>query len=233
MPESREKHVYDVFGSIADGYDRANLRISLGRHLAWKRKAVELLDVRTDGTYLDAGCGTGDMLRLIRRAAPESMLAGVDISPEMLRVAAGRLEPDCMLSLINGSVLSLPFEDACFDGAVISFALRNTSDFKRALCELARVVKPGGRVVCIDSFVPEKRWVRPFYSLYFSAYMPLLGGGLKKREEYRWLNRSTREFPPASELAGLMSRCGLRPAARKDFMMGACVCLCAVREGGG
>ncbi len=127
-------------------------------------------------------------------------------------------------------MLSLPFEDGAFDGAVISFALRNTTDYRRTLCELARVVKPGGRVVCIDSFVPEKSWVRPLYSLYFSKLMPLLGGGSKKKEEYRWLNMSTREFLPASELAGMMYECGLRPEARKDFAMGACVCICAVRE---
>lgn len=228
MP-AKEEFVYRVFENVAEGYDSANRRISLGLHMRWKAAAARMLGLRSGERCLDAGCGTGDMLELLSILAPGAELVGLDLSPAMLRRARERLGGAAELKL--GNALSLPFPDGSFDAAVISFALRNTAGYSLALAELARVLRAGGRLCCIDSFVPERRWVRPAYSLYFNRLMPLLGGGRALREEYRWLSESTRGFVTASRLEELMRAQGLAVTARRDFMLGASVCLCAVKEG--
>lgn len=222
--EKKEEYVFWVFQNIAEGYDRANRRISLGAHLRWKKAAVrnicELLPENPE--LLDIGCGTGDMLRIFSEACPEAGMTGLDFSPNMLKTAENNLQDIPGLRLQQGNALDLPFPDASFDGVSISFALRNTADYLRALQEAARVLRVGGVLLVIDSFVPESPVVRPFYSLYFTGVMPLLGGGLKKREEYRWLTKSTKEFISISELQQLVREAGLRTVGRKGFLFGAC-----------
>ena len=228
----KEKHVYNVFEAVAGGYDSANARISLGLHLRWKRAAADfvLTAVPPDGRVLDLCCGTGDIAALLLESRGDISVTGLDFSPAMLAVACERFSGDSRVALKQGNALALPFEDASFDGAVISFGLRNTSDYGRVLAETARVVRPGGLVCCIDSFTPGSKLVRPFYALYFTRLMPLLGGGTRHRREYLWLSRSTGDFIPARELSLLMREKGLRKVKEKRYMMGACVCLCAVKE---
>lgn len=222
--KEKEEYVYRVFQSIAEGYDHANRRISLGAHLHWKKAAIRNMQDLLPGSpeLLDIGCGTGDMLRLFSETCPGAKLTGLDFSPNMLMAAESNLHDIPDLRLQQGNALDLPFPDAAFDGASISFALRNTADYLRALQEAARVLRDGGVLLVIDSFVPESRVVRPFYDLYFSGVMPLLGGGLKKREEYRWLTESTKEFISVSELQELVDKAGLQNTGRKEFLFGAC-----------
>ena len=223
----KEEYVYKVFQTVADGYDAANERISLHRHMKWKRRAARSCCAGTENacSILDVGCGTGDMLRLLHEERPEAKLTGLDFSPNMLREAEKNLADIDALRLIEGDAMHLPFEDALFDCAVISFALRNTADYAQVLSEMVRVVRPGGRICVIDSFIPECRLIRPAYGFYFSAIMPLLGGGIKRYKQYRWLSRSTKDFVPASGLQSLMAGQGMEEINRKDFMFGACVCV--------
>ena len=225
MKSKKEKYVYSVFQSIAGGYDRANRRISLLQHLSWKKKAADVLcDPLPEGAEIvDIGCGTGDMLLSMAKKRPDFVLTGLDFSPNMLKVAKERLKKVPDVKLIRGNALDMPFEDKSFDGGSISFALRNTADYRKALSEAYRVLKNGGRFVCIDSFVPENRLIKPFYEIYFSVLMPLLGGGIKKLKQYRWLTRSTADFISAAELAKLMKSVGFTGIRVKEFMLGACV----------
>ena len=222
--EKKEEYVFRVFQNIAEGYDRANRRISLGAHLRWKRTAARNIrgEFPEKPELLDIGCGTGDMLRIFSEACPEASLTGLDFSPNMLKAAENNLRDLPEIRLQQGNALDLPFPDASFDGVSISFALRNTADYLRALQEAARVLREGGVLLVIDSFVPESSLVRPFYHLYFTGLMPLLGGGLKKREEYQWLTKSTKEFISVSELEELVRQAGLQNAGRKGFLFGAC-----------
>ena len=228
----KEEYVYQVFQSVAEGYDAANRRISLGLHMRWKRAAAKLLLRSTppDGRVLDLCCGTGDMTALLLSLAPGLRVTGADFSPNMLAVARRRFEGESRAAFTTADAAALPYEDAAFDGAAISFALRNTADYPRVLGELARVVKSGASVCVIDSFRPRSRFVRFFYDIYFSCVMPILGGGRAKREEYRWLCRSTREFISPDGLEKLMAGQGLSAAVKKSFMFGSCACVCAHRE---
>lgn len=225
--KDKESYVYDVFQTVAEGYDAANERISLGQHARWKRKVAGMLcaHMPTSPRILDIGCGTGDMLAILADASPTAELVGLDFSPNMLDVAAKRLCELLRITLVQGNALDLPFENESFDGVSIAFALRNTADYKKVLQEALRVLKTGGSFVCIDSFVPSLRLVRPFYYLYFSVVMPLVGGRMKNWREYRWLSESTRQFVSVKDLTKLMTEVGYHGIQCKTFMLGACACV--------
>lgn len=227
MTESEKaERVYSVFQSIARSYDAGNDRISLRLHRRWKRAAIAALArEKPSGPALDLGCGTGDMLELLSGCFPEMELVGLDISPNMLDVAHERLGGRAHISLRLGDALRLPYEKGSFGCVVCAFALRNAADCGKVAAELARVLKPGGAVCILDSFVPERKSVLPLYRLYFGHVMPLLGGGFRKRREYDWLNRSTELFASAKGVAEMLRSSGIEVTAQRSFMFGACVCI--------
>lgn len=230
---NKASYVYHVFETIAPGYDAANARISLGRHIGWKRYAADALlrSVPDGGHILDLCCGTGDLTALLLERNPSLHVTGLDFSPAMLERAAARFRGDPRVCLIRWDALDLPFGDDCFDGAIISFALRNTPDYARVLDQMRRVVSAGHPVCCIDSFLPQSRLIRPFYNLYFHVLMPLLGGGLRHRQEYLWLCMSTHNFISPRELSAMMDVQGFSRQTAASFMFGSCVCICALKGG--
>ncbi|MPM29622.1 Demethylmenaquinone methyltransferase [bioreactor metagenome] len=231
----KEQKVYAVFQAISDGYDMANERVSLGLHTGWKRAAARAVttSIPAGGRVLDLCCGTGDMTALLLEMAPDLRIVGLDFSPNMLARAKERFAENERVALIRGNAMALPFEGKRFDAAVISFGLRNTADYGRVLREMTRVVRRGGTVCCLDSFRPESRLVQPFYDLYFSGLMPLIGGGLARRWEYRWLCESTRAFLSAEGLSGLMQSSGLERITGTSFLFGACSLRTGYRGGSG
>ena len=222
--KDKEKYVFNVFQNIADSYDSANYRISIGAHMHWKKSAARsLLNTLPSGCrLLDVGCGTGDMLRIFNKEDPQAKLTGLDFSPNMLRIAKADCSGIKDIELVQGNAQKLPFTAECFDGVSIAFALRNTADYTKTLKEAARVLRPGGCITVIDSFVPGNRFIRPFYTFYFSVIMPILGGGHGKIKEYRWLTRSTKEFITPEELKALFEKAGFKCLGRKTFLFGAC-----------
>lgn len=249
----KEQTVRNVFERISGIYDRANMRISLGMQKRWKRLFVRQILALTPekGSVLDVCCGTGDIALALAAGRPGLRAAGVDFSEAMLRVArrreAGqmrnRLAPDpsvqgkgqtvirrnrpgkspAPITWLHGNAMFLPFGDSRFAAAAISFGLRNTADYEQVLREMKRVVKPGGYIFCLDSFVPEVSLVKPFYKLYFCWLMPLLGGGRRYFGEYCWLWRSTRDFLTKTELFELMERTGLKDVTCRSFFFGTCI----------
>ena len=221
-----KEHVHGVFQSVAEQYDAANNRISLGMHHMWKRKLVDaaLSAVEADGEVgkvLDVCCGTGDITERIATAHPDCMVVGLDFSSEMLKVARQRTEGLENVMLVEGNAMELPFEDDYFDSAVISFGLRNTPDYVQVLSEMARVVKPGGVVACLDASVPDNKLIFPFYRVYYQAAMPFLGGGISKHKEYVWLYQSTQDFPRKAVLKELFEQAGLEDVEVTSMCMGA------------
>lgn len=241
-PEDKQDKVFRVFENIAKGYDRANVRISLGMQDSWKKMLIRELTRQdfipggcpngkafghTDGgkvKILDLCTGTGDIAIGAAKAGTNYQIIGMDFSPSMLRIAAAKARR-CGLDNITwrkGNAMEIPCGDASFDAVSISFGLRNCADPGRVLLEIKRVLKPGGRVLCLESFVPENDLVRPFYRLYFGRVMPLIGGGAAHRKEYEWLQESTESFLRAGQLKKLMTRCGFRNVKVRRRMMGAC-----------
>ena len=231
----KQEKVYRIFEEIADGYDSANVRISLGMQQLWKRMLAERLVKDVERGFpsakaphvLDLCTGTGDIALLIARRRPGWKIVGLDFSPAMLE-RAGRKGSKYRCRNIQwteGNAMEIPFPDGSFEAVTISFGLRNCADTRAVLREIARVLKPEGVLLCMDSFVPGVRAVRPFYRIYFRFVMPLLGGGREHREEYGWLEESTQQFCTPRELAQLMRRCGLGRPAIYRRMFGACVLL--------
>ena len=121
--------------------------------------------------------------------------------------------------------MEIPYPDGTFDAVTISFGLRNCADTGKVLREIARVLKPEGVLLCMDSFVPSNKAVRPFYRIYFRFLMPIIGGGGTHRKEYIWLQESTEKFCTPEELAQLMRESGLQKPRIYRRMLGACVLL--------
>ena len=233
--QQKRAKVYDIFQTLAPRYDRANARISLGLERGWKKLLVNrlLAGIGAGEQALDVCCGTGDIAIALADGKAGLRVTGLDFSPAMLEEAEKRRRGRKNVRFLQGNAMALPFRDAVFDAAVISFGLRNTADYGRTLREMVRVVKEEGSVACLDSFVPDMRLVRPFYRFYFRNVMPFLGGGLKHRKEYRWLYLSTESFLRAEQLVRLFRDAGLEDVCSESRMFGACVLVtgCRVQNG--
>lgn len=224
MAESKEKLVYGVFQNISEGYDSANRRISLGLQDSWKKMLIDRIAKNTSygENVLDVCCGTGDVTWKIASRRHDLKVTGFDFSPAMLDVAR-RKRSRRNIRFVQGNAMKLPYPDNSFGAACISFGLRNTADYRRVLSEMKRVVKPGGFIYCLDSFVPDNRFVQPFYRFYFRCIMPMIGGGRKHRREYMWLYKSTEIFLHRRDLEQLFREIGLHDVGHRSRMCGACV----------
>ena len=217
--------MYDIFESLAPRYDRANARISLGLEKGWKRMMVKRVLAENSGgkDILDVCCGTGDIAIALARENPAFDVTGIDFSPAMLAQAREKGAGITNLHWVQGDVMDLPFKDESFDVVCISFGLRNTPDYRRVLREMRRILRPGGKVYCLDSFVPDNPAILPAYRLYFRHMMPVLGGGRKYRKQYTWLCQSTEQFPRRRELMKQFVRAGFTQVQSRSRMLGACV----------
>ena len=229
--EEKQEKVFRVFEKIAKGYDRANVRISLGMQDSWKRMLIREITSGCDrrARILDLCTGTGDIALGIAKAGENYRVTGLDFSPSMLRIAALKAKRLGISGIHwrRGNAMELPYGEETFDAVSISFGLRNCADPEQVLREIFRVLKPGGKCLCLDSFVPEIAVVRPFYRYYFGQIMPLIGGGTAHRKEYEWLQESTESFLRPGQLADLMRDCGFDSVRMRRRMMGACVLLIA------
>ena len=229
--EEKQEKVFRVFEKIAKGYDRANVRISLGMQDSWKRMLIREItgSCFRRARILDLCTGTGDIALGIAKAGENYIVTGMDFSPSMLRIAALKAKRLGISGIHwrRGNAMELPYGEETFDAVSISFGLRNCADPEQVLREIFRVLKPGGRCLCLDSFVPEIAVVRPFYRFYFGQIMPLIGGGTAHRKEYEWLQESTESFLRPGQLADLMRDCGFDSVRMRRRMMGACVLLIA------
>jgi demethylmenaquinone methyltransferase / 2-methoxy-6-polyprenyl-1,4-benzoquinol methylase len=199
-----------MFDRIAPVYDAMTRVMTVGLDLRWRRLAAAAA-VRPGDRVLDAACGTGD-LAIADRAAGAFAVTGLDFSERML-ARARRKAPT--LEWVVGDVLDLPFDAATFDAATIGFGIRNVSDLERALDELRRVLRPGGRLAILEITRPRGA-LRPFFSLWFDRIVPALGRLLPGGAAYSYLPASVARFPAAEELAALMRRAGF---ARVEFRL--------------
>ena len=231
----KQEKVYRIFEEIAGRYDNANIRISLGMQQMWKKMLADRLVRDVDKSFastvspriLDLCTGTGDIAVFAARRRPGWRIIGLDFSPAMLKIARkkGKKYGCRRIRWVKGNAMALPYPDRTFHAVTISFGLRNCADPGVVIREIERVLKPGGILLCMDSFVPGSKAVKPFYRAYFRFLMPFVGGGRTHRKEYLWLQESTEEFCSPKELAQLMQRSGMKRPAVYSRMLGACVLL--------
>ncbi len=202
-----EPQVRAMFDRIARVYDVMNSVMTAGLHHRWRRRAVELAQVGAGDRALDVATGTGDLaIELSRRVAPGGEVIGSDFSDTMLELARKKA-PD--LTFEWGNALELPYEDASFDAVTVGFGARNFSELDTGLAEMARVAKPGGRVVVLEITTPERPPLSWFFGLWFDRVVPLLGKLAGDPDAYSYLPSSVRRFPGPSELGAELARAGL------------------------
>ncbi len=197
-----------MFDRIAGLYDRMNSVMTAGLHHQWRRRAADLAELAPGGRALDVATGTGDLaLELARRVGPGGEVVGVDFSDRMLELARAKA-PGAEVRFESGNALALDFADGSFDAATVGFGARNFSDLPRGLSEMARLVRPGGRVVVLEITTPQRPPLSTFFELWFDHAIPAIGR-IADSEAYSYLPSSVRRFPGPEELAAVMSRCGL------------------------
>ncbi|RME89871.1 MAG: bifunctional demethylmenaquinone methyltransferase/2-methoxy-6-polyprenyl-1,4-benzoquinol methylase UbiE, partial [Verrucomicrobia bacterium] len=192
--EQRAARVRDLFGSIARRYDLLNDLQSFGLHRWWKRRLVREARPAPGRRLLDVCCGTGDVALRLARAGAE--VTGLDFSEPMLAVARRRADPGLRVEFVQGDALALPFEDGRFDAVTIAYGLRNLADPQAGLREMARVTRPGGRLLILDFGKPARPWWRGLYFAYLRLAVPMLGRLFSgDREAYAYILESLRHYP--------------------------------------
>jgi demethylmenaquinone methyltransferase/2-methoxy-6-polyprenyl-1,4-benzoquinol methylase len=167
-------------------------------------------------------CGTGKLTAALAQAVgPRGHVVGIDLSPGMLDQARRACDGIPGVEFRLGNALALPVDDASFDAATIAFGLRNLSSFEDGLREMARAVRPGGRVVCLELSVPRPRFMGGVYRALFRVTAPVAGALFRRRAAYSYLPHSLDGFPPAEEIAATMRRAGLADVRFKRFALGA------------
>jgi demethylmenaquinone methyltransferase/2-methoxy-6-polyprenyl-1,4-benzoquinol methylase len=233
--EEKARVVTEMFDRISERYDLVNKLMTFGLDKGWRRQAMDCLGLGSGSLLLDVACGTGD---LSIEAAKRGMRAiGIDLSDGMLQVARHRTAAlptaaASRLALIRCDAGSIPLPDASLDGAVSGFALRNFVAIGPVLGELARVVRPGGRIALLDVDTPTLPVVSTVHGFWFRHGAPALGRLLSDPRAYDYLPRSLAYLPPSREIASSISAAGFESVVHKRLTFGTVQLFCATRAGG-
>ena len=202
-----EEQVRAMFDRIARVYDPINSVMTAGLHQRWRERAADMAELRPGGRALDVATGTGDLaVALAERVGPSGEVVGSDFSERMLELARQKAPS---LRFETANALDLPYEDDSFDAATVGFGARNFADLPRGLTEMARVVRPGGRVVVLEITTPTRPPLSWFFRLWFDRLVPLIGRVAGDPDAYSYLPNSVRRFPDARGLAAAMTAVGL------------------------
>jgi demethylmenaquinone methyltransferase/2-methoxy-6-polyprenyl-1,4-benzoquinol methylase len=217
--------VHDVFESVAGKYDLMNDLMSLGVHRAWKRDFVANSGVRLGHKVLDLAGGTGDIAALMsKRVGKNGQVVLSDINEAMLEVGRQRLEDRGISGNVSYALANaekLPFDDREFDAVAIAFGLRNVTDKDAALCEMFRVLRPGGKALILEFSQVQPEILKKVYDGYSFGILPVLGKLIAGDEEsYRYLAESIRKHPPQEELAEMMREAGFEQVRYRNLSGG-------------
>jgi demethylmenaquinone methyltransferase / 2-methoxy-6-polyprenyl-1,4-benzoquinol methylase len=215
-----------MFDAIAPRYDLLNRLLSLGIDRRWRRRLVERLELQPGALVLDHATGTADLAISIARSHPEVRVIGVDPSAEMLRIGRAKVEAAGLaarVSLETGDAEDLSgFAAHSVDAISMAFGIRNVPDRGRALREMARVTRAGGRIAILELSEPSGGIMGPLARVHVHRIVPWLGSLLSGAKEYRYLQRSIAAFPPASVFADLMKENGILVESVEPLTFGVC-----------
>lgn len=226
--------VRSMFDRIVPRYDLMNHIMTFGLDIHWRNlvaKQVAAIDGHTAAHALDVATGTGDLAFAIRKAGvPE--VTGLDFAPEMIAKAEEKsAKQPSGVEFLVGDAMALPFADATFDACTISFGLRNLPDYEAGIREMTRVLKPGGKFVCLEMTPFRRPFVGPLFRFYFERVVPIIGGLLSgDLKAYRYLPRSVKAFPSADELADICRDAGLGDVRYQMLGLGAVAIHSGIKE---
>ena len=217
--------VQSVFSSIASKYDKLNTILTLNIDKIWRKKAVKLCTIKENDRVLDLCCGTGKMVELECTAVGENTeVIGLDFNKEMLDVGYKNLNKSLTnykFSLMQGDAMELPFEDSTFNCITIAFGLRNIPNKRKSISEMYRVLKPGGKVVCLELSKPEIPIFRNVYNLYFNYVLPVIGYlGTQDKAAYYYLRDSVNGFMTKKQLRHEFKNVGFENSEFKSLTCG-------------
>jgi demethylmenaquinone methyltransferase/2-methoxy-6-polyprenyl-1,4-benzoquinol methylase len=216
-----EREVTAMFDEIAPIYDRLNTFMTLGADTGWRRVAVDATAIESGGAVIDVACGTGKLAAaLAERVGPFGRVLAVDLSQGMIAHGAQANFDLVQLEFRLGNALDLPCGDAEFDAATIAFGLRNLSDYEAGFRELRRVVRPGGRVICLELTTPRPQWWGRVFRFTFAHVTPILGRLFGREVAYRYLPASLDGFPGPDHLASTMDDAGLEHVGYRRMGLG-------------
>ncbi|TXG87597.1 MAG: bifunctional demethylmenaquinone methyltransferase/2-methoxy-6-polyprenyl-1,4-benzoquinol methylase UbiE [Thermomicrobiales bacterium] len=201
--------VRSMFDRIVPRYDLLNHLMTFGMDFRWRWMIAKRAAAMGD-RVLDVACGTGDVAFDIRAAGAREVI-GLDFSPVMIEAAKAKArERNADIDFLVGNAMALPFPDNTFDACTVSFGLRNMPDYTAAIAEMTRVLRPGGRFICLETTPYRKPVLGPLFAFYFTQIMPLVGGILSgDSAAYRYLPKSVASFPTSTQLVMLMRAAGL------------------------
>jgi len=227
LPQGEEKFsaVQQMFDRIAPKYDLMNRLITMGMDQPWRRAGLEKVGVGPGDTLLDVACGTGDLAELAQ--ARGAVVIGLDFAAEMLRGAQARGIP---AEFVRGDAGRMPLPDGSVDVVTCGFALRNFVHLGQVLCEMGRVLAPGGRLMILEVHEPKNPLLRWAHGIHFRTFVPLLGRLLSDKEAYAYLPRSVAYLPPDGEFFALFEKAGFVEVERKKLLFGAAQMVTGVRS---
>ena len=214
-----------MFNAIAHRYDLLNRILSMGIDQRWRKKTVAALQLPAGAKVLDLATGTADVALRIARTHGDSQVIGVDPSENMLSVGREKVtqqQLEARITLQLGDAQQLPFADRTFDGVTIAFGIRNVPDRSRALREMARVTKLGGRIAILELSEPGGGLLGAMARFHVHTLVPRIGALISGAREYRYLQQSIAAFPPASTFAQQLSECGLKVLQVTPLTFGVC-----------
>jgi len=216
--EAHARSVQGMFTRIAGRYDLINRLMTVGQDQRWRREVIRRAGLPRGGRLLDLGAGTGDLAREALRQAPSARVTAADFTLAMMLAGRRRLpQPDWCAA----DALRLPFPDETFDSVVSGFLLRNVSDLPQALAEQRRVLKPGGRIVTLDTTPQRRSLLTPFIQFHLHTIIPALGRWLTgDAQAYTYLPDTTEHFLPAEVLAVRLGEAGFGQVGFRRLMFG-------------
>jgi demethylmenaquinone methyltransferase / 2-methoxy-6-polyprenyl-1,4-benzoquinol methylase len=227
LPSATEKEqaVQEMFTAIAHRYDLNNSLLSLGLHHFWKRRAVKMSGAAPGDTVLDLCTGTGDLAVLLaRRVGPQGRVIGLDLNDRMLEFGRRKIDKLGLsnITLLAGNAESLQFRDRTFQAVTVAFGIRNVTDIQTALREIYRVLKPGGRAVCLEFSRPVIGPLRKLYDLYSFTILPRIGKLVSHDQTgvYNYLPASIRAFPDQERFKALFLETGFSPVTYRNLTGG-------------
>lgn len=216
--------VRQMFDDISHRYDLLNRLLSFGIDRRWRRFAVSQLSIPKNGRVLDIATGTCDVALEVAQQSDSSVtIIGEDFTQGMLVQGQAKLnssEYGSRIMLVNAPCEAIPHPDATFDAITIAFGIRNVVDRQAGLCEMFRVLKPGGRAVILEFSNPRSRLFRQLYYFYFQKILPTIGGLISKRSAYQYLPDSVIEFPSQGEFSRMMGQAGFKRLQHCDLTFG-------------
>lgn len=224
LPEGEEKvaAVRDMFDAIAPRYDRLNRIISFRLDVRWRKRAIRDLALPTGATVLDLASGTGDLC---------IDLAGAGLKPMSMDLSYGMLAADRSgVPRVQTDILRLPVPDVSVDGVTCGFALRNLLDLGDFFAELARVVRPGGRIALLDVSTPSNRVLRFGNNIYFGKIVPKIGAALSDGAAYAYLPKSVAYLPEPAEMKAMLRSAGFSDASHRQLSGGLTQLMVATRD---